>query len=257
MKRLLILLFCALSASAYAQQVTNDGPHRSFVSDRGIRSAAVALQTGVYDTTAVNSFVARYYPQVRKDGLLALQGNSFYWYSGGAWRTASGAATIAGIAGLQAALDAKAPASGSANYIQNNNTGTAQSAVLNISGAGIFSGGLAVISPGVAQGITVSGSDNPAFGILQTNGTTRGYIAMPTTAGVYFSDAASGDVAIRTETGSLLLGPEGAGSTIKLNQAGHVQINGLPVHADNAAAVAAGRPVGTLYRNGDVLQVVH
>jgi hypothetical protein len=36
-----------------------------------------------------------------------------------------------------------------------------------------------------------------------------------------------------------------------------VLINGIPSYANNAAAVSAGEAVGTLYRNGDVLQIVH
>ncbi len=34
-------------------------------------------------------------------------------------------------------------------------------------------------------------------------------------------------------------------------------ITGLPVYANNAAAISGGLKIGQLYRNGDVVQVVH
>lgn len=42
-----------------------------------------------------------------------------------------------------------------------------------------------------------------------------------------------------------------------INGSGYVQIVNIPSYADNAAAVSGGLEVGFLYRNGDVLQIVH
>lgn len=45
--------------------------------------------------------------------------------------------------------------------------------------------------------------------------------------------------------------------SIIVNGSGYVVLANVPSYANNAAALAGGLGVGTLYRNGDALQVVH
>jgi hypothetical protein len=55
------------------------------------------------------------------------------------------------------------------------------------------------------DGLTVDGLADPGF-TLKTNGTVRGYFAMPTGPGNYLLDSAVGDLVFRSESNSILFG---------------------------------------------------
>ena len=58
-----------------------------------------------------------------------------------------------------------------------------------------------------------------------------------------------------------LLGSDESDSSTKNFQIGNLttyfNTQTVAVHADNAAAIAAGLPIGTRYRTGDFLKIVH
>ena len=50
------------------------------------------------------------------------------------------------------------------------------------------------------------------------------------------------------------LSPE---QSVYVNALGYVQIVNMPAYTSNALAIAGGLALGFLYRNGDVVQIVH
>jgi hypothetical protein len=58
-------------------------------------------------------------------------------------------------------------------------------------------------------------------------------------------------------SGTLLFSNDGGGRTMTLSQSGKLTIGGVQNFLNNAAAIAGGLVVGDVYRNGDVLQIVH
>jgi hypothetical protein len=63
------------------------------------------------------------------------------------------------------------------------------------------------------DGLTVDGLADPGF-TLKTNGTVRGYFAMPTVAGNYMLDSGVGDLVFRSETTNILFGRGSGKSTM-------------------------------------------
>jgi hypothetical protein len=63
------------------------------------------------------------------------------------------------------------------------------------------------------DGLTVDGLADPGF-TLKTNGTVRGYFAMPTAPGNYMLDAAVGDLVFRSENQNILFGRGSGVSTL-------------------------------------------
>src|SRR3954471_3036911 len=64
---------------------------------------------------------------------------------------------------------------------------------------------LHVFSTGNADGLAIDGTSSPAVN-FRNNGTVKGYLGLAMTAGAYLSGTQSGDLALRSESGNIVIG---------------------------------------------------
>lgn len=122
-------------------------------------------------------------------------------------------------------------------------------------GTGAPSNALHVLTNTSADGLLIEGSNNPSAA-LKSNGSTRGYLAVATTAGAYFTNSsANDDLILRSETGRILIGqyvaPTTQPATIAIEN-GHVGIGILSSSAytlDVAGTIHATQVIGATYQD--------
>jgi hypothetical protein len=113
------------------------------------------------------------------------------------------------------------------------------------------SSALHVFTNTAADGLLIEGSNNPSAA-LKSNGSNRGYLAVATTAGSYFTNSSVYDLILRSETGMILIG-QYAGQTTPVTLAianGHVGIGTLPSTTytlDVAGTIHAAQVIGATY----------
>lgn len=83
---------------------------------------------------------------------------------------------------------------------------------------------LEISTTGTANNLKLNSTSNGVSGLsVATDGTIKGYWALARSAGQYFSDAAAGDMAFRSESNKILFGQGSGASTMTIN-AGNVGI---------------------------------
>lgn len=107
------------------------------------------------------------------------------------------------------------------------------------------------------DGLTLDGLTDPAL-TLRTNGTLRGYLAMPTLSGNYFLDSTAGDIVLRSESNTILLGRGSSNSTMSVGSsvgigttapASKLQVTGGDVYVNSVGSgVIIRSPNGSCFR---------
>lgn len=116
---------------------------------------------------------------------------------------------------------------------------------------------LSVFAASSTDGLTLDGLVDPAF-TLRTNGTIRAYFGLPTSAGSYFTDSAAGDIVLRSESNSILLGRGSSTSTMSVGSsvgigttapASKLQVTGGDVYVNSVGSgVILRSPNGSCFR---------
>ena len=248
--------YCGNTALAYCStQIYKNGTEAFQGSSYATAQAAESTVTGLIDMNGTTDYIEIYTLQ----GLSTLSGNA---------DTRMTAALVAPLASGSVA------GTGTANYIPmwSSSTNLTNSALYQ-SGGNVGIGttvpmtSFHVYSNTSAGGITLDGSNNPAFGLFG-NSVVKGFVGIATSSGAFDPASATGDIVFRTTGGAIRFNTNSGTGTSPLTILGSngnvgigttapiqpLHVNGVAVVAGNNANLGAnGGPTTALENTGDLL----